>query len=127
VVQQEQDDIKYAEITGLMKTKPENTFHEMIVAIEDSMSDLASSDNGEDGEDDDEVTEQGKMSEDDKPGWVMGTITKTVPQRMERFRQKQMKLHELTQSGWEDAADYLQERDKKYGASELSVPAIIQP
>jgi hypothetical protein len=49
------------------------------------------------------------LSEDDEPGWVMGTITKTVRQGMERFRQKQMKLDELTQPGWEDAAGYIRE------------------
>jgi hypothetical protein len=98
----------------------------MLVAIGDSLSDLASSNNGEDGEDeDDEKIEQGKLSEDDDPGWVMGTITKTVQQRMERFRQKQMKFDELTQPGWEDAADYLYERDKNYGTSELRIPAVV--
>jgi hypothetical protein len=100
----------------------------MLVAIRDSLSDIASSDNGEDGEDeDDEETEQGKLSEDDEPGWVMGTITKTVQQHMERFRQKQMKLDKLAQPGWEDAADYIRERDKKYGTSELRVLAVVQP
>ena len=67
------------------------------------------------------------MSEDDEPGWVMGTITKTVQQRMERFRQKQMKLDELTQLGWGDAADYFRGRDEKHGTTELRVPAIVQP
>jgi len=33
-------------------TKPESTFQEMLNAIGDSLGDLASSDNGEDGEDD---------------------------------------------------------------------------
>jgi len=61
----------------------------MIVAIRDSLNDLAGSDDGEDGEDEDEEeTEQGKPSEDDDPGWVMGTISEMVQQRMERFRQK---------------------------------------
>jgi hypothetical protein len=46
---------------------------------------------------------------------------------MERFRQKQMKLDELTQPGWEDPADYFCERDKKYGTTELKVPAVVQP
>jgi len=83
-----------------------------MVAIRDSRRDLASSNNGEDGEDeDDEETEQGKRSKDDEPGWVIGTITKVVQQCMERFRQKQMKLNQLTQPGWEDPADYFQERD----------------
>jgi hypothetical protein len=39
----------------------------------------------------------------------MGTISKMVQQRMESFRQKQMKLDELTQPRWEDAADYFRE------------------
>jgi len=45
---------------------------------------------------------------------------------MERFRQKPMKLDKLTQPGWEDAADYIHESDKKYGTSELSVPAVVE-
>jgi len=126
-VQQEQDDMTHAELVGLTTRKPEKTFEEMLIAIGDSLSDLASSDDGEDGEDeDDEETEQGKLSEDDEPGWVMGTITKTVQQRMERFQQKQMKFDKVTQPGWEDAPDYFRERDKMYGTSELRVPAIVQ-
>jgi len=97
-VQQEQDDMTHAELAGLKSRTPEQTFDEMMIAIGDSPSDLACSDNGEDGEDeDDEVTEKGKLSEDDEPGWVIGTITKTVQQRMERFRQNQMKFDELSQ------------------------------
>ena len=90
-VQQEQDDMVHTEIAGLTSREPEKTFEEMMAAIGDSLSDLASSNDGEDGEDeDDEDTEQGKVSKDDKPGWVMGTITKTVQQRMEMFWQKQI-------------------------------------
>jgi hypothetical protein len=63
----------------------------MLVAIGYILSDLASSDYGEDGEE----TEQGMQSRDDEPGWVMGTITKTVQQRIGRFRHKQMTLEEL--------------------------------
>ena len=84
-----------AEIAGLTSREAEKTFEEMMAAIGDSLSDLASSDDGEDGEEeDDEETEQGNLSEDDEPGWVMGTITKMVQQNMERFRQKQMKFDE---------------------------------
>jgi hypothetical protein len=127
-VQQEQDDMTHAEIAGFTSREPEKTIEEMLVAIGDSLSDLASSDDGEDVEDeDDEETEQGKLSDNDEPGWVMGTITKTVQQRMESFRQKQMKLDELTQPGWDDAANYFRERDKKYSISELRVPAVVQP
>jgi len=99
----------------------------MLVAISDSLSNRASSNDGEDGEDeDDEETEQGKLSEDDEPSWVMGTITKTVQQRMEKFWQKQMKLDELTQPEWEDGANYFRERDKKWGTFELRVPAVVR-
>jgi hypothetical protein len=103
------------------------TFEEMMAAIGDSLSDLASSDDGEDEEDEDEETEQGKLSEDDEPGWVMGKISKTVQQHMESLRQKQMKRDGLTQPGWEDGADYFRERNKKYGTAELSVLVIVQP
>jgi len=127
-VQQEQDDITHAKIVGSTSREPEKTFEEILVAIGDSLSDLASFDDGEDGEDEhDDETEQGKLSEDDEPTWVMDTITKMVQQRMERIWQKQMKLGELTQPGWDDAADYSRERDKKYGTSELRVPTVVQP
>jgi len=67
------------------------------------------------------------MSKDDEPGWVMGTITKTVQQRMERFWHKQMKLDELTQLQLEDTAKYFGEGDKKYATSKLKDPAVVQP
>jgi len=54
VVQQEQDDMTHAELVGLMSRTPEKTFEEMLVAIGDSLSDLASSDDGVDGEDEDD-------------------------------------------------------------------------
>jgi hypothetical protein len=57
----------------------------------------------------------------------MATIHKMVQQCKERFRHKQMKLNELTQPGWEDAADYFRQGDKKYGTSEFRVPAHVQP
>ena len=92
------------------------------------MSNIASSDDGEDVEhEDDEESEEGQLSEDDEPGWVMGNITEMVQQHMERIRQKQMKVDELTQPGLEDAADHCRKRDKKYGTSEMRVPAVVQP
>jgi len=103
----------HAELAGLTSRKPEMMFEGMLVAIGDCRSDLASSEDGEDGEDEDyEQTEQGKLSENDEPGWVMGPMTKTLQQHIERFRQKQMKFNELTQPGWEDAAEYFREQDK---------------
>ena len=55
----------------------------------------------------------------------MGTMSQTVQQRMGRFRYNQMKLEELTQPGWGDPADYFSECDKKYGTSEVRVPAVV--
>jgi len=118
-VHHELEEMRKAENAGLTNKEPEKTFQEMMVSIGDSVNHLASSDDGEGGEDeDDEATEKGNLSEDDEPGWVMGTISKTVQQRMERFRQKVMKLDELTQPGWEDIAEYFRERVKKYGTPE---------
>lgn len=61
----------------------------MKIAIKDSLSHLGSSDNVQDGEDEnDEVTVLGgKPSEDDETSWVMGTTSKMVQQHIERFRQ----------------------------------------
>jgi len=102
----------------------------MLNAMGDCLSNLASSEDEEDGEDkdeDEENTGHGKLSEDDEPGWVMGTISKTVQHRKESFRQNQMRLDELTQPGWEDAEDYFRERDMQYGTTELKVPAVGKP
>jgi hypothetical protein len=100
-VQQEQDDMMHTEIAGLRSRVPEMTFPQMLVAIRDSLSDQASSDDGEDGEDEiDEDTELGKLSEDDEHSCMIGTVTDTVQQRIERIQQKPMKLDELTQPRW---------------------------
>jgi len=127
-IKQKQEDMSNVEKAGLTTRDPEKTFEKMLNAIRDSLSDLASSEDEEDAEDEeeDDDTEQGKLSEDDKPGWVMGTISKTVQRRMERFCQKQMRLNELTQPGWGDAADHFRNGDKMYGKSELKVPAVIK-
>ena len=113
---------------GLTNREPEQTFEEIMFVIGDNLSDLVSSDDAEHGEDhDNEETEQGKLSEDDIPSWGMGTITKTVPQCLERFWQKQTTLDELTQLEWEDAADHCHKGDKKYGTFELWVLSVIHP
>jgi len=75
--------MRSAESGGLRFREPGQMFQEMMDATRDSLSDLASSDHKVDGEDD-EDPEQGTLSKDDEPGWVMGTILKTVPQHMER-------------------------------------------
>jgi len=106
-VQQEQHETRKREIMGLTNWEAEHTVPQMMVAIGDCLSNLASSNDGEVGEDEDDVeTEQGNMSEDDEPSWLICTISNTVHQHLERFWQKQMKLDMLSQPGWEDAADY---------------------
>jgi len=100
----------------------------MIIVVGDSVSDIVTSDDWEDGEDEhDEEAEQRQLSEDDQPGWVMGIITKTLPRAMDRVRKMQIKLDDLTQLGWEDSADYICQEDTKYGTSCLRVPEVVQP
>ena len=74
-------DMSTAETGGATTRKPNTTFEQMLNAIGDSLSDLASSDIEQDGEDeeyDEEDTELGNLSDDDEPGRVMGTLSKTV-------------------------------------------------
>ena len=127
---QEQEHMRNVEKARSTTPKPETTFEDMLNAIGDSLSDLASSKDEKDGEDEDDGeddTELRKPSEDDEPGWVMGTISKMVQDCMESFQQKQMRLDELTQPGWGDAANYFRERDMKYGTTELKVLAVVNP
>jgi len=78
-VEHEQDDVTHADIAGLTSRQSAKTSAEILVAIGENLNDLVSSDDGEDGADEDgEDTAQGKLIKDDEPGWVMGTITKMV-------------------------------------------------
>jgi hypothetical protein len=38
-----------------------------------------------------------------------------------------MRLDELTQPGWGDAANHFHESDMRYGTAELKVPAVVKP
>jgi len=97
-----------------------------MIAIGDSLSDFARSDHEENGDDeDDEDSELGKLSEDDEPGWVLGTISKWVQQHMERYRQKQTKLNESIHPEWGDTPNYVCGRDASYGPTELMTPAVV--
>jgi len=90
-----------------MTREPKATFYRMSVAIEDSLSNVPTSNNQEDGEDEnDDDTEQGQLTEDDEPGQAMCRISKTMQQGLDRVWQNQMKLEESKQPAWEDAADY---------------------
>ena len=127
---QEQEHMRNVAKAWSPTTKPETSFGEMLNTIGDSLSNLASSKDEEDGEDiddDERDTDLGKLCEDDEPGWVIGTNSKTVQHRMEGFRQKQMRLDKLMPPGWEDAADWFCERDMKYMMTELKVPAVVKP
>jgi len=126
-IMQELKDLTTADSTGGTTRMPEKMFEEMLKAIGDSLSDLATSDDEQDGEDEEdehEDTELGKLS-DDEPGWVMGTISKKVQHHKGSFRQKQMRLDELTQPGWGDPANYICERDMKYGTAKLKVLTVV--
>jgi len=126
----ELEDVTIVESAVASTRKPETMFQEMVNAIGDSLGDLASSDDEQDGEDkehDEDDAELGKLSDHDEPGWLMGTISKAVRHRMESVRQKQMWLDELTQLGWGEAANYFRETDMKHGTAELKVLPLIKP
>lgn len=113
----------------LTTTKPGSTFEVTLNTIGGSLSDVARSDDGEYEEDEDnnkKDPEMGKLSEDDEHGWVMGTTSRMVNHRIGRFQQKQMKLNQLTHPGRRDKADHIRERDRKYGTSQLNIPAVVQ-
>jgi len=118
-----------AEKAGSTNRKPEQTLQKMLIAMGDSLNDLASSDDAEDGEDeeDNEADEVlAKLSEDEEPDWVMGTISKMVQHCMRSYQQKQIRLDKLMQPGWGYAADYFSERDMKYETAKSMVPAVVQ-
>ena len=78
---QKLNDMTNGENVGGTTGKPEKTFEEMLNAIGHSLSDLASSDEEQDVEDEEyneDDTELGKLSDDDQPGWVMGTLSKQL-------------------------------------------------
>jgi hypothetical protein len=127
---QELKDMNTAGNIGVTTGKPEITFAEMLNTMGGSLSNIASSDDeqdGEDKEDDEEVTRLGKLSDDDEPGWVMGTVSKMVRHHMESFQQMQMRLNDLTQSAWRDAANYICKNNMNDGTAALNVPAVVKP
>jgi hypothetical protein len=87
----------------LTTTQPEISFEEMLNAIRDCLSNLECSEDVEyrkQQDDDEDDTGHGKLSEDDEPGWVMGTILKKQQHRIKSLGQKQMKIDEMTHLGW---------------------------
>jgi hypothetical protein len=104
-------------------------FEAMLNDIRNSPRDLSSSDNEQDGvhqENNEQDTELGKLSDDDEPGWGMGTIFNAVQDHMESVRLKQIWLDELTQLRCGGTANYFGERDMKNGTAELQIPAVVK-
>jgi hypothetical protein len=100
VIKQEQEDMRYAELAELTTRKTKKKFQDVLNAIGDSLTNRTSSDNAknpEDVEDNDTHTVLGNLSDDGKPGWVMGRITGPVLQCMVNVLQIQIKLIELLQ------------------------------
>jgi hypothetical protein len=94
---QELKDMTTAESAGGTTRKPETKFEEMLNATGDSLSNLATSDDEQDGEDQEDEEADTKLCKlsDDKSGWAMGKIFKKVQHHTESFWQMQMRLDEL--------------------------------
>jgi hypothetical protein len=126
-IRQEQEDTKTDGDAGLTTREPKNRCSAMMVAIGDSLSDIPRSDDGEDREaENDEETQQGKVSKDDQLCWGMGGISQTAQQHLGSFRLQQINLEELTQPEWGDPADYICESDVNDDTSEVRVVAVIK-
>lgn len=111
VIREEQEDTQPADTTGLTTMEPQKMYHEMMVAIGDILTDIASSDYGKDLEDDNnDESEQGQLTENDEPGCVMHTITLMVQERMDKFRQKRINFNKPTEPKWKNVADNYRER-----------------
>jgi len=129
-IKHEEEDMWNAEKAVLTTTTPGTMYEEMSNTIRESLSDQVSSNHGEDGENEDDAEEDpelGKLSEDDEPGWVIGTISEIEQHRMECFRQEEMKLDQSVQPCRGDAAEYICERDMTYWMTKLKVPPVVQP
>jgi hypothetical protein len=126
---QELNDMTTTYILGPTTGKPEMTFEEMLNTIGDRLRDLASCDDKQDRddkEDDEEDSELGKLGDDDEPGWVRGTLSKTVQLRRDCFWQTKMRLVELPHPGWGDVSNHIRERDMTYGTGELKVLVVVK-
>lgn len=80
--------------------KPGTTIDKILNANGDSLRNLESSEDEEEGEykdDNKDDTEFGKLSDDDESGWEMGTISNTDQHHMESYRPEQVRLDELSQ------------------------------
>jgi len=84
-IKHEPEDMRNAEMVELTTGYFTKWSEEMLNALGDSLSDVARSN---DGEVDEEDKELGKLSDNDEPGWVMGTVSKTLQQCMESFQEK---------------------------------------
>ena len=102
----------------------------MLIAIWDNLREHACPGTKEDVKHEEDVAENpdlGKLSEDDKPGWVIGTISKILQHCMKCFRQKHMMLDELTHPEWGDVAEYFPETRMKYRMAKLEILAVVKP
>jgi len=87
VIKQEEEDMRNAENVGVTTRMPKITLLEMLNDCGAGLNNLASSDNGQDSEDEHDDNEEdtglGKLKKDDKSGWVIGTISRMVHYHME--------------------------------------------
>jgi hypothetical protein len=104
---QEEENLRNVVNTRSTTRQPETPFEAMLNAIGDSLSDLAYSDDNQDGVDknDDEDTDLWKLINDDEPGWLIGTISKMIFHRIKSFGQTLIQLDKLRPPRWGDMAD----------------------
>jgi len=78
-IKQQHEDSRYTQEAGLTTWHPENAFEKMLNAMSDGYSELPRSNDNEDGEcgeDEEDDTAYGTLSDNDQPCWRMGDISK---------------------------------------------------
>lgn len=113
-IKPEQKDMRNADMVGLKTRKPKTIFHKILNEFGDSKRDLPGLENREDGEcsdeDEDDIV-MCKLSEDDRPCQVLGTISRTIPHHLHRFQRMQIKIYMLVQLGKGNMAEDFGQRD----------------
>lgn len=121
--------MRNAKKAGLTTRKAGKKILGMLQAMKYSLRDVESSydeENREDEAADEDDTELGNLSNEDKPSIVIGTNSTTVQYLMVTFWQWQIRLVKFTAPAWGDVAHYFGDSEMKYGTAKLMILAVVK-
>lgn len=103
---QQQEQMRYVERARSTATKPEIPFEKMLNVIGGDLSDYSYSNDEEDRQYencDEDATRLDQLTDGDKPGCILGKISKMVQHHLPNDQQKLWRLDKLNKPGWGDA------------------------